>query len=348
MTTSSFLKAFSLMVLLVVACTASWETYVRREGFNISYDDDGALWSDKRKQVYDDPASTTVFIGSSRIKYDLDIPTWEKLTGTKAVQLACVGSTPLPVLQNLAADKNFKGNLFVDVTEVLFFSLDPFICKRPSENLKYYKDETPAQKFSFRVNHFLESKLAFLDKDMLSLNSILVKIHIPNRPGVFEFPQFPPDFGRIEFNRQEYMTQRFLTDTMQINQVRGIWGMLGKITQAPPISGRTLDSVLQIVKVSVDKIRNRGGRVLFIRTPSSGPFLMAENAGYPRAQYWDRLLSYTGCKGIHYTDYPSTANFQCPEFSHLSRPDAVKFTEALVKILEEKEGWNISRPVAMK
>lgn len=43
------------------------------------------------------PDKSTVFIGSSRIKFDLDIDTWEGITGDHAIQLACVGSTPIPV-----------------------------------------------------------------------------------------------------------------------------------------------------------------------------------------------------------------------------------------------------------
>ena len=40
----------------------------------------------------------------------------------KIIQLAIEGNSPLPVLEDLAADENFKGNLVVDVTEGLFFS----------------------------------------------------------------------------------------------------------------------------------------------------------------------------------------------------------------------------------
>ena len=71
--------------------------------------------------VYESKDKATVFIGSSRIKFDLDIPTWESLTGNHAIQLANVGSSPRPVMEDLANDPNFKGRLVVDVTEGLFF-----------------------------------------------------------------------------------------------------------------------------------------------------------------------------------------------------------------------------------
>ncbi len=54
----------------------SWEIHLRNQGNKISYDDNEALWSDKRAMVYQAIDKATVFAGSSRIKYDLDIPTW--------------------------------------------------------------------------------------------------------------------------------------------------------------------------------------------------------------------------------------------------------------------------------
>jgi hypothetical protein len=232
MNTSSLLKAGILTAVLVIIAVASWEIYLRNKGFETTYYDDPALWAHKRDMVYEPADKATVFIGSSRIKFDLDIPTWEAITGDHAVQLACVGSTPVPLLEDLANDKNFKGKLVIDVTEGLFFSKSPPVMSRPMDNLKYFKERTPAQKASFHINHLLESKFVFLDKEWLSLNAKLQGLGIPNRPGVFQFPQFPNGFGRVRFNRQEFMTDDFVKDTLRVNQVRGIWKtLIGMISE---------------------------------------------------------------------------------------------------------------------
>ncbi len=343
MNTPSFTKAAILTFILVSATVISWECFVRSKGFEASYDDDPALWADKRDMVYEPASGATVFIGSSRIKFDLDIPTWENTTGDHAIQLACVGSNPIPVLENLADDKNFKGKLVVDVTEVLFFSTAPPNLSTPTKNMKYYKDRTPAQRASFYLNHLLESQLVFLDKDRLSLDAQLNNLHIPDRKGVFEKPIFPPDFGRVKFNRQEYMTERFVADTNMRNQVKGIWEFFRKMSKDPPASGAKLDSIFTVVKTAVDKIQARGGQVLFVRTPSSGGFLMGEKMGYPREKYWDRLLAITGRPGIHFADYPAIDHFECPEFSHLSQPDAIIFTNNFIRILNEEKGWDFPK-----
>ena len=346
MNNSSLLKASILTLILVSVSIISWELYLRSKGYDTSYDDDGALWADKRDMVYQPANKATVFIGSSRIKFDLDHDYWETATGSKAIQLACVGSTPIPVLQHLAKDEKFKGNLVIDVTEGLFFSTAPPNRETPEKNMKYYGERTPAQRVGFHINHFLESKLVLLDKDRLSLSAKLSKLQIPNRPGVFEFPLFPDGFGRVKFHRQEYLTDNFVADTNQQNQVKGVWTFLIKLSKEPPASGAKLDSIFAVVKAATDKIKERGGTILFVRTPSSGPCLMGENMGFPRAKYWDKLLEITNCKGIHFADYSAIDHFICPESSHLSMADATLFTKEFIRILHEEKGWQFPNMAA--
>jgi hypothetical protein len=109
----------------------------------------------------------------------------------------------------------------------------------------------------------------------------------------------------------------------------------------PPITDAVIDGVIASVKAACDKIKSRGGQVIFVRTPSSGELLAMEKMAFPRERFWDKLLAGTGCTGIHFEDYPSISKFECPEFSHLSVPQAVTFTKALINILKEK-GWKFS------
>src|SRR5882672_1892755 len=124
-------KAAMLALLLIVVVIGGWEVYLRSKGVTISYDNGKELWADKRAMVYEPSDKTTVFIGSSRIKYDLDIDTWQKETGRHAVQLALEGSTPVPVLTDLGNDPRFHGRVVVDVTEVTFYSTDGSSLARP-------------------------------------------------------------------------------------------------------------------------------------------------------------------------------------------------------------------------
>jgi len=351
MENKNLVKAGILTLILVVVFFGGWEFYLRSKGINIAYDDGKELWADKRAMVYEPADKATVLIGSSRNKYDVDIETWKLLTGDHPIQLAMVGTSPLPVLDDLANDKNFKGKLLIDVTEILFFSTSPPNIKDAKERVEYYHQRTPAQKASFIVNHALESQFVFLDKDYFSLNALLDELPVPKRKGVFALPwNCPMDFGRVTFDRQNLMTNKFLTDTFLQSRVKGLWVFYRDMAPPIPPPGPKLvsflasakaeqDSIIAVVKADVDKIKARGGQIIFVRTPSSGPFLMGEKMGYPREKYWDRILAITNCPGIHFEDYPATAHFVCPEFSHLKPADAIVWTKNLVEILKEK-GWS--------
>ncbi|MEJ7626479.1 MAG: hypothetical protein WKF35_06440 [Ferruginibacter sp.] len=333
-----FLKSAALMLFIVVVAIISWEWSLRDKGHKISYDDGSALWANKRDKVYN--SNTTVFIGSSRIKYDLDTETWKKITGEKPVQLAMEGTNSRPILQQLGNDEKFKGRLIIDVTEGLFFSESPGRQSEVTANLEFYKsNHTPAQKSSFLLNKQLESNLVFLDKDAFSLAALMDKIKLPQRQGVFSMPDFPLEFNRVNADRQSYMTPEFLADSNLQNRVKMIWKNMGGGRREPPPTGDTLLNILSNVKISIDKIKGRGGSVLFVRTPSSGPFLMLEEKGFPRKIYWEQLLKFTNTPGIHFLDYKETAHFQCPEFSHLSKSDAVLYTTHLIKTLATEQHW---------
>ena len=115
------------------------------------------------------------------------------------------------------------------------------------------------------------------------------------------------------------------------------------IKRASPIKGDTLLAFLEQTKKAIDKIRARGGTVVFVRPPSDGPYIEMETRLYPRQKYWDRLLEYTKTPGIHYADYPGTANLVCAEWSHLTLQGAAIYTSQLVKILEEEKGWTFPK-----
>lgn len=341
-------KAALLMLVVVISFIFCWEWYWRGRGFKVSYNDDEKLWAMKRKQVYQSPTQATVFIGSSRIKFDLDLPTWQNLTGNTPIQLSMVGTSPRPLLHDLATDENFKGRLIIDVTEPLFFSRNTMRTNRSAmKGINFYKTATPAQRVSSYLNVALESQLSFLEEDKFSLNKLLDEISIPNRKGVFAPPVFPKEFEVANFDRQTSMTPMFVgSKSLQQKQINN-WIILGALDKKPAIKGDSLEAVFKSIKADIDKIKARGGTVLFVRTPSSGGYLETERIVYPRNQYWDRLLTYTNTPGIHFEDYPETAHFICPEWSHLTPGDAIIYTKHFVNILQEK-GWKFQKEKSVK
>jgi hypothetical protein len=350
MKSSHFLKAAILTFFLIVVFAASWEIYWRHRGFTATYNDDKILWATKRKEVYKPPDQATVFIGPSRIKFDLDIPTWERLTGEEAIQLAIVGTSCRLILNDLANDQKFKGKLVIDGTEFTLFSGAAQRDRSAIQTLNYYYKETPSQKTSAEINYALESKVVFLEEGKFGLNAMLYGLHIPDRKGVISPPAFPKELSVSRFDRQTSLTPMFLSSEhlqqVQINNwvQRNSWikkSLTDKTIHG--LKGDSLIAVLKQMKQSIDKIRSRGGQVLFVRPPSSGGYKKAEEIVYPRQEYWDKLLTYTNTPGIYYSDYPEIANFVCPEWSHLAPKDAITYTENLVRIIKEEKGWKFKK-----
>lgn len=338
MSSSYFIKAGVLTLFIVAVFIVCWEGFWRSKGFTPTFNDDKALWAAKRTEVYRNPDHATIFIGSSRIKFDLDIPTWKTLTKEEAIQLSLVGTSPILLLKDLAEDERFKGKLVIDVTEELFFSKNPFFHKSAKDVIAYYKKQTPSERLSASINFALESKLAFLEESKFSLNTLLNDLQLTNRPGVFSFPAFPKGFDLTKYDRQTYMSRMFLSDSSDLKWQTTIWSTLVLGDKTPPVAGEALNSVFSEIKTAVNRIRARGGRVIFIRTPSSGVMAEEEQKTYPRTDYWDQLLLHTKCEGIHYADYPETKDLVCPEWSHLSPEQAAGYTHHLANVLSTK-GW---------
>ena len=337
-------KAAILSLMMVVIVIGCWEFYLRNHGVKISYNDDAPLWANKRAQIYDSQERSTFFIGASRIKFDLDIPTWESVTGERAVQLALVGTSPQLILKNLSDDKNFKGKLIVDITEFAVFTRDSGDHASAKKSVEYYNKQTPAQLASFHINHVLESQFIFLESKVFSLGALLSRrLHFANRKGIDPDVNFPIGFEPSMYNRQNVMSERFLADTIGQRTMKNYWRRFGILDTTHGMTGDTLQNIFNDMKTNIDKIKARGGQVIFVRPPSSGDMLEAEKKAFPKEGYWNKLLAYTNTPGIHFEDYPEMTNFICPEWSHLSPKDAVLFTKSLIKILEQK-GWFPHKP----
>lgn len=341
MQSDTFRKAAILVLSLTTMLIGGYELYLRYLGHTISYDDSESLFADKKRKIYLPANEATVFTGSSRIKYDLNTEVWRQLTGETPVQLANVGSSPIPVLKALAADPSFKGKLLIDVAEPLFFDLSGRSYERPQKCLEFSKNETPAQRFSFHINTFLESNFVMLDKDNFALSAILANLPIPPRPGKMDFPKYPTEFSVMNFDRNNKMTDRFVdTDKAGVKMMQNIWMKLATLgAKAPPTPEPVIDSFIRDVKLHTDQIHARGGQVVFLRPPSSGPLWKGEQMGFPREKFWQKILDVTGCKGMHFADYPELKEMKCTEFSHLRQSDTRIYTQKVVEVLSRDAGW---------
>jgi hypothetical protein len=190
----------------------------------------------------------------------------------------------------------------------------------------------------------LERRLAFLNKEDLTLNQLLLTLKFANREQVKAPPTLPPHFHEVDEERQGGMTDFAANNTALQKRIQQIW--LPLFTPPPPKKGLSPEEIsagrekmgkfiLGRAKKAVDKIRTRGGEVLFLRLPSTGELRALENKFTPRAHIWNHLLRVTTAPGIHFEDYPQLSGFDCPEWSHLNKKDATEFTRRLIPLFKE-------------
>ncbi len=327
----------AVVVLVVIAAAVAWEIYVRSIGYGPTLNPTEDLWADARRAV---KPESVVIIGDSRGWFDLDLGELEKGLGKRPVQLAMGGSCAYPVLADLINDERFHGTIICSFVPRLFFAppgSPPF--ERSGKAVRRYHTETWAQRASQYLAMPLEENVAFLKQEDLTTEALLKELPIPDRPNAQVPPSLPPYFASLDRERRARMIERCAQPGKLPSKIQQRW--LRLFSPPPPPSFIPLDAFRATMKKAqedrfidtmrlVEKLRARGGKIVFVRLPVSGGLKTLEDRISPRAQLWEPLLKRTGVSGIYFEDYPELASFKCPEWSHLSAADSVEFTKRLV------------------
>ncbi len=320
-----------LVLVLVIAGMGAWEWRMRTLGLTTrDLDDSKSHWAVERRKVGGPEDQGVVIIGSSRILWDSNLDVWEEMTGRRPIQLALPGTNPRQFLEDFANDESFKDFLVVGVTPDLYFGDWPGI-PQFSGLTTFWREETPSKRFGHRVGMLLERQFAFLD-GAYSLGNLVDRVPVRDREGVRGPMRDVWKIWEVGPDRQYYLWPRIQTDERLREHARWVWG---------PFDGKRMpdDSIARAIEQSkrdVAKIRARGGEVVFVRSPSAGLYYEHELQSVPRRKTWEPLLRETDSFGIHFEDYPEMQNLEVPEWSHLSRDSAVKFTRAYVTVLKQR------------
>lgn len=328
-------RGLALTAALVTAVAAvAWEVRARRLGYAPTLNNTSDLWAQQRDKVKPD---SIVIIGDSRALYDLDLDVLEKSLGQRPVQLALVGSSAYPVLADLVADKNFHGTVITSLLPALWLVPGGQPLKNSEKAIKHWREWTPAQRASHQLAMLLEERVAFLKQEDLTLKQLLKRLPVANRPNAQVGPPLPPYFQTVERDRQTRMFDGAARPGPLQDRIK--FGWLPLFTPPQPPTFVPKDVFLQGVGAAIEKrfkdtaetvhqLRARGGKVIFVRFPNSGELQKVEDQATPRAGPWERIIRETGAPGIYFSDHPELI-FDCPEWSHLSAPDAVEFTKRL-------------------
>jgi hypothetical protein len=283
-----------------------------------------------------------VLVGASRTLFDLDLDELQRAqAGKRPIQLATVGSNPLVVLEDLARDPSYAGHTLVGVVPPLLAAAGGPPLANPGRYVRKFHEWSPAAEWELALSLPLQRQLAFIQDDDLSLKQLLSRLPLPQRSGVFA-PELPPHISEIDLDRRVRMRERAERNPALMRRVQNIWPPLFSGPPKPRVLSDAQwqkiladgwESNLKRARAAVDAIRARGGQVVFVRHPSSGPLRELEDRITPRAAFWERLLQETGAPGIYDQDHPALRAFVCPEWSHLSAADSVEYTKRLSAIL---------------
>jgi hypothetical protein len=325
-------RAMALIVtVLVILFTSLWEWRMRT--LELIPGDLGAnyeAWAELRRQV-DKRDVPVVIVGDSRILFDTDLDRAAQLTGVRPLQLAIAGGTGLPVLEDIAGDPHFKGLAIVGMAETAYFDTT-FAVARPAKALALSHWESPSKRVSFQIQKFISPAFAMLD-DNYQLSTLVFRLDRDWRAGV----RGPHDdvwkAQETAAGGQTWIWRRLEHDRGMSEHTRNIWHQL---FPPQPLDGTSIEAILVRTKSAVDKIRARGGDVVFVRPPSAPDLRVIEDKHLPRARGWDALLTYTHTNGIHVDDLPAAQNLNLPESSHLSRACATVFTDAYIRSVADQ------------
>jgi hypothetical protein len=288
-------------------------------------DNSEVAWVKERVRSESNPVA---IVGDSRILFDTDLDHFERLTGTRPVQLAIHGTSALTLLEDAASNENFRGLLIVGLADTMFFQpYDGY-----GEYVRRRGDFTsPSGRLGIEIDHVLQRRLAFLDANY-RLSVAAHRLDPDFRPGV-EGPKH--DIWKLQEvgeNRQTWMWDKVEYDPAWRARTRWAWkGFKEKFPYTPELIAKGHARA----KAAVDAIRARGGDVVFVRPPSAPELRVNEEAQVPRAKGWDHLLANTKSAGVHADDLPQAQNLTLPEWSHLNRKCATVFTDAYVRRLAE-------------
>ena len=325
-----------VVVVTVCIAAAAWEVRCRGVGYGPTLNDTEDLWAEARRRV--EPESV-VIIGDSRAWFDCDLDELERGLGKRPVQLAQAGSCAYPILENLADDKRFHGTIICSMVPGMFFAPGGPRLETARNAVKRFHGQTWAQRVSHHLAIPLENHVAFLKERDLTLEALLKQLPLPNRTGALVPPRPPPYFQTIDRERRARMIESEAHPGRLQTQIQNGWR---RLCAAPPPPrhvpkevvaaqvGEAVEKRFRDTTVAVEKLRARGGRIVFVRFPFSGELKEIEDRVTPRTGIWDRLLRDTAAPGIYFEDFPELAGFQCPEWSHLSAGDSVEFSKRLV------------------
>jgi hypothetical protein len=314
-----------LALAIVVLCVGSWEAFWRDHGFVPAVADDVGLWALARHRANEQGADAVVLVGSSRMQMDIQRDAFARATGWKpAVQLAVVRGSSVPVLENLANDPKFLGTVICEVYPVLFFANTPNIDGMLDGHFRAFEEFSLGRNIEQRLSMQFQRSFATRLPDLA-----FDRVRQAWGLGRLLRPTYNAYISDERFRYGDYLA---IPNLEMLNRASA---HLYATTTPKVFSPEELARRLRSVALLVDRIHDRGGKVIFVHLPAALFVLDHEERWWKREATWDKLAKATRASLLHYRDYPRLDAFRPPDGIHLGRAAADVFSLRLGEILVE-------------
>ena len=334
--------AWLICFVLVVSAVAGWEVKARSmqhlPGDFDGYTNFTIQWAEERRKL-DSPDSDTrvLLLGSSRMLWAADLDILEQQLGTRPLQLSIAGTGPALMLRDIVENTDFDGLVLVGVTTFLFNRLDEGFFG--GDAFRWYEGASPSEYLGHEIHVFLSENFAFLDDGFKLFELIDHYSDFPEREGVWDLNAGEWKLGHHYEDRQTDMWPPIEVEgSFDNEQLLAFWMLgLGRDPEPPEKMQEMADEAVEFFAPLVEKLRARGGDVVFIRMPSAGKYLEHDLATNYRELTWDPMTEGFGAVAVNTMDYPElSSELEIPEWSHLSRQSQDDFSRRIVPIVKQR------------
>ena len=320
-----WLLTWILAAAITVGGWLAFETYWRGQGYAPTVMDSFDLWSLHRARASKPaPPLRVALLGASRIQYGLSPSVFrDEARNTDPIMLAVNGHYPLAALRDLAEDKSFKGVAIVGIDSR---GMDKKVWEMQAKHVQqYHHDWSPSREVHRRLLTYVQQHAIAARPDFAVVT--LAKRYLDDQgPPYREYVTFERDrSGGTDYRKSDLAAIR----AARVADLRKYYPMY-----TPPTPAEWLSEMREVVRW-VAKINARGGRVVIYREPVSGEHLELDEANFPRAKYWDRLVEIMPATMIDFRDYPELV-IDTPDTSHIDIKDIDRHTRALVRVLKAR------------
>jgi hypothetical protein len=311
------------MVAVALVLSTGWllERETRARGQRPSVVDDEVWWAVHRRQASND-RDVVAFIGTSRMELAYSASAFhDTAAGYRGVQLAIDGVPALGILRDLADDESFRGVVVVDVTEWDLERDDAVSAAQRYVNRAHALWRAPGAVANRYLASHVQAHLAMLaigGRELIA--ALLGKRRWPEAKWVVA--------SRDRTFHGDYSLAS--PDALDRRREKGLTSLK---TASTPSDWLARASVLEPL---VQRIQQRGGRVVFVHLPISGELAARADQLYPRSHYWDVFAMRTSATALHFKDIPGMSDIQCPDSMHMDQRDQARFTRALVTALRSR------------